>query len=206
MPFPQSQRKRDLTFSSPPRHFLSFTSGETPVPSAQTLGSPHTALLSEKCLSLPFQHHLTHSRGHPLHSARRAAAARKIASWSQPPPQLGLRPGRTPTLGRCQPVPSRPTSVRPAPSPRACALRELPEAGLRQWADGRDDRWRSCQGWRRASRGRGRAVTPPEETFPRSRQDAALGPFQSALTAVGVFQGWSLESCGCVVHGVPSWL
>lgn len=46
--------------------------------------------------------------------------------------------------------------------------------------------------------GRGQAVTP--ETFPRSRQDAALGPFQSALTALGVFQGWSLESCGCVVQ------
>lgn len=47
--------------------------------------------------------------------------------------------------------------------------------------------------------GRGRAVTSPE-TFPRSPQDAALSPFQSALTALGIFQGWSLESCGCVVQ------
>jgi hypothetical protein len=39
---------------------------------------------------------------------------------------------------------------------------------------------------------RGRAATP-SETFPRFRQDAALGSFQSALTALGAFQGCSLR-------------
>lgn len=87
---------------------------------------------------------------------------------------------------------------RPAPSPGACALRGLPEVA-------RTSRRLGGRAGGPAAKvvgepGRGRAMTPPEETFPRSRQDAALGPFQSALTAGGVFQGWSLESCGCVVQ------
>lgn len=87
--------------------------------------------------------------------------------------------------------------VRPAPAlaPAHCGSCLGRPASVGVWAGGQVAQLPRFGG----EPGRGRAVTPPE-TFSRSRQDAALGPFQSALTAFGVFQGWSLESCGCVVQ------
>lgn len=180
-----------FTAFSPPPH-------EMPDTSAQTLRSPHNTLFSEKCLSLPSQHHLTHSQSRPLHSVRRAATALRIASWSQPLPQLGIRPGLAPRQAAASQSLPAGQCDRPAPRPRACALRELPEAARPGRRMGRRTGGTAAKVG--GEPGGGRAVTPPEETFPRSRQDAALGPFQSAWIALGVFQGRYLESCRCVVQ------
>lgn len=172
-------------FSPPPQAM--------PAPSAPTLGSPRNALFSEKYPSLPSQHHLAHSQSRPLHSGGRA-------NWPQPLPQLWRQAGLA-LRHRPPPAPSLPARQRgrPAPSPRACALREPPGAArTRGRMGGRTGGGRAAKVG--GEPGRGRAVTPPGETFPRSRPDAALGPFQSALTALGVFQGRSLESGGCAVQ------
>lgn len=145
---------------------------------------------SQKCFSLPSQHHLADSQSRPLHSVRREAAALGVASWSHSPPQLGLRAGRRPRRA----VPSRRTARSPRPQPSR--LRTAGAARIRRRVGGRTGGASAKVG---GEPRRGRAVTPPD-LFPRSRQDTALDPFQSALTALGIFQGRSLESCGCVVQ------
>lgn len=90
---------------------------------------------SQKCLSFPSQHHLADSQSRPLHSVRRVATALRTASWSQPPPQLGLRPGRAPTPG-CLFPPGRAFAPPPALAPAHCGSCLRRPASVGGWEGG----------------------------------------------------------------------
>lgn len=100
-----------LIFSSHSRHFLLHLRN-CQIPAPKLGGSPHNALLSELSFSpFPASPHRQPKPSSPF--CKESGCSSGTASWSQPPPQLGLRPGGRPRRA----VPSRLTARPPRPQP-----------------------------------------------------------------------------------------